>query len=136
MFRMMTKKARGFSLIELLIVVAIIGIISAIAFPAYTQYLVRAGRAEGASMLMQVMERQENHYRNNLTYSTNLSDIGYSNSSAESETGLYLVTASTCATGSIRRCILLTATAQDRQAGDGNFTLNSRGERSANWPEL
>lgn len=134
MIRNMTVKARGFTLIELLIVVAIIGIISAVAYPSYQQYLVKAGRAEGVSMLMQVMERQENHYRSNLTYVTDLSSLGYANASSDSETGLYSIAAGTCASGSIRRCVLLTATAQNRQAGDGDFTLNSRGERSANWP--
>lgn len=134
MIRNMIVKARGFTLIELLIVVAIMGIIAAIAYPSYTQYLKRAGRAEGVSMLMQVMERQENHYRNNLTYTTDLSALGYANAAADSETGLYSVSAGTCASGTIRRCVLLTATAQNTQAGDGNFTLNSRGERSANWP--
>lgn len=134
MTRNTIARPRGFTLIELLIVIAIIGIISAIAYPAYTQYLIRAGRAEGVSMLMQVMERQENHYRSNLTYVTSLSDLGYANASAESETGLYSVSAGTCAAGTLRRCVLLTATAQNRQAGDGDFTLNSKGERSANWP--
>lgn len=124
----------GFTLIELLIVVAIVGILSAIAYPSYSNYLVTAGRAEGIAMLFQVMERQENHYRNNLTYATDLTQLGFS-ASVESETGKYSIGAQTCASGTIRRCVLLTATAQGRQVGDGNFTLNSRGERSANWPE-
>lgn len=125
----------GFTLIELMIVVAIIGIISAIAYPSYSQYLVKAGRAEGMSMLLQVMERQENHYRNKLTYSTDLSQIGFGSGNVESETGKYSISAETCASGSIKRCVLLTATGQGRQIGDGDFTLNSRGEKSANWPD-
>lgn len=67
----------GFSLIEMMIVLAIVGILSAIAYPTYTKYLVRSGRAEGVAMLFQVMERQENHYRNKLTYVTDLTKLGF-----------------------------------------------------------
>lgn len=135
-FNAICKKTRlGFSLIELLIVVAIVGILSAIAYPSYTQYLIRSGRAEGVSMLLQMMERQENHYRDNLTYAADLSAIGFGSSDVESETGKYTVSASTCSTETIRRCVMLTAVGQGRQVGDGDLTLNSRGQRSENWPE-
>ncbi len=123
----------GMTLIEILIVVAIIGIISAIAYPSYTSHLLRAGRSEGVAILLEVMERQENFYRNNLTYSVALSaDLSFANP-LESESGRYLITAAPCDTG-IRRCVALTATAQNKQAGDMNLTLDSRGNKSANWP--
>ena len=129
------KSTFGFSLIELMIAVAIIGILAAIAYPSYTKYLVRAARAEGVSMLLQVMERQENHYRNKLSYSADLSKLGFAAATVQSETGKYVISAQTCASGTIRRCVLLTATGQGRQSSDGDITLNSRGEKSANWPE-
>ncbi len=48
------KKSAGFTLIELMITVAVIGILTAIALPAYTQYIARGKRAEGRSEILKV----------------------------------------------------------------------------------
>jgi type IV pilus assembly protein PilE len=131
-----SKKALGFTLIELMITLAILGILVVIAYPSYTQYTLRAGRAEGAASLLEVMERQEQYYRTNLTYTTRLADLGYSATDPiKSETDRYRITATTCGTLPVRRCINLVATAQPKQAADGpTITLNSRGEKTGNWP--
>lgn len=72
-----TQKQRGFTLIELMIVVAIIGVIAAIAYPMYTQYVTKTKRVIGTSMLTQVSGRQEQFYVDNKQYATDLTDIGY-----------------------------------------------------------
>lgn len=57
---MIGSKAKGFTLIELMIVVAIVGILAAIAYPSYTEYVRRTHRTEIAGILMeqsQILER-------------------------------------------------------------------------------
>jgi type IV pilus assembly protein PilE len=53
---------RGFTLIELMITVAVIGILAAIAYPAYTDQIRKAKRAECRSGLLQSMQQQERYY--------------------------------------------------------------------------
>lgn len=56
------KFQQGFTLIEVMIVVAVIGILSAIAFPSYTAYIQRSHRAEAKNFLQSVAQRLEQNY--------------------------------------------------------------------------
>ena len=126
------KNNKGFTLIEVMIVVAIIGNIAAIGYPSYGKYLHKAGRAEGSALLLEVMEKQEQHYRRKRTYATALSDLGYAGS-AETERYKIVEPMAACENTTIRRCVLITADAQGKQPVDQKLTLNSRGEKNANW---
>jgi type IV pilus assembly protein PilE len=62
------NKDSGFSLIELMITVAIIGILSAVAYPSYVSYIEKGKRAECRSGLLKTMQQQERYFTQRNTY--------------------------------------------------------------------
>src|ERR1700754_1788282 len=82
---MMSKrstKVRGFSLIELVIVLLIIAILAAIAIPSYRQYVIRANRVDAQRSLMDLAARQERFFYSNNAYATALKALGATTSVA------------------------------------------------------
>ena len=71
------KYRTGFSLIELMIVVAIVAVIFAFAFPSYERYVVRAKRAVGQNALMQVADRQQQFFMDNKRFAASLANLGF-----------------------------------------------------------
>jgi len=72
----MNKKQHGFTLIELMIAVAIVGILAAIALPNYTEYVKRASRAEAVAALLDAANKQEQYFVDNREYTELASDLG------------------------------------------------------------
>lgn len=60
--------SRGFSLIEIMIVVVIIGVLAAIAYPSYNNHVVKTRRAAAAACLLERAQLLERYYTTNLTY--------------------------------------------------------------------
>lgn len=68
---------RGVTLLELMVVVAIVTIIASIGYPSYMGYITRANRTAAKSMLLQIADRQEQFFANNKQYAPNLTALGY-----------------------------------------------------------
>jgi type IV pilus assembly protein PilE len=62
------KAQKGFTMIELMIVVVIVGILAAVSIPAYSEYVIRGKIAEAASTLSDLRVRMEQYYQDNRTY--------------------------------------------------------------------
>jgi type IV pilus assembly protein PilE len=67
-FFMVHAKRNGFTLIELMVVVAIIGILAAVAIPSYTSYLIRSSRTAAEAEMLQLAGLQEKIYLNSNKY--------------------------------------------------------------------
>ena len=70
------RRPKGFTLIELMITLAVIGILSAIAVPAYQKYLQRSRRSDAQSQLGAIAQAQERFRSNNTSYAATFTALG------------------------------------------------------------
>ncbi|MDT0501733.1 MULTISPECIES: type IV pilin protein [unclassified Halomonas] len=131
---MVVRQNRGFTLIELMIAVAVVGILAAIAYPSYQQYVERTRRGDAIVTLMSLAQAQERHmarcgeYARSITADATCADQGLGRATTSDE-GFYTLALSASAAS-----YTLTATPQGPQADDelcSEFSLNQLGQRAA-----
>ncbi|MFC4528362.1 type IV pilin protein [Dyella halodurans] len=122
------KQSRGFSLIELLIVVAIIAVLASIAIPAYQRYSFRARRTEGQQLLQSIAIAEERYYATHNQYDT-LTKIGFQNTT--SQNGFYIADIPASASTSTQ-AFTVEAVPQTSQSKDAclTLTINNAGLKS------
>jgi type IV pilus assembly protein PilE len=135
-----TKEAsgasRGFTLIELMITVAVVAILAAIAIPTYRQYIIRGNRSAGEAVMMDIANREQQFLLANRSYAdkATLASNGYSLPSDTSQNYAWNVTAGIDVTSSAP-VFTITFTPINAQSSDVTLTLDNQGTKTpiANW---
>jgi len=134
---MNANRMRGFTLIELMVTVAIVGILAAIAVPNYSAYVVKGARSAAQTELLQLASLQEKIYLNSNKYTVNVATAYSGNSTgglektgAVTSDGKYSL-----AINSDEQTYTLIATpvAGKGQVGNGCLTIQENGRRQ--WHE-
>lgn len=126
---------RGFTLIELMITVAIIAILAAVAYPSYTSHIRKVRRTEAKTALLEIQVAQEKFFLQNNAYSTALNTtglgLGYSSASPTTTAGYYTLSYTV---GNPATTYTAIAAATGNQASDTAclvFTILSDGTRKS-----
>lgn len=124
----MHAQQRGFTLIELMVAVAIVAILAAIALPSYREYVIRGNRSAAQAVMLDIANRQQQFLLANRAYASvaTLEASGFTLPTEVSGKYTYAITLGAGAVPSF----VITFTAQGSQASDGNLSLDSEGVKT------
>lgn len=122
------RGVRGFTLIDLLISVAIVGILAGVALPSYRQHVVRGNRSAAQSAMLDIANREQQFLLSNRAYADTdvLRTSGYDLPPEVRQNYTWAVTVGTGTVPSFT----ITLTAVNGQASDGPLTLDSNGNKT------
>ena len=129
------RGARGFTLVEVLIVVAVISILSAVAWPSYTRYVMRGKRADAQQVMMDISSREEQYLLDARAYTAavdntglNIARQGWTCTATTCSNANYDITVT--ATAGPPPAYTINATAKSTQVADGNLSLDNLGAKT------
>lgn len=126
------KNSKGFTLIEVLTVVAIIGIIAAIAWPSYQDSLVKGNRGAAKAFLVEVVQRQQQFLLDNRAYAANLGELSLTAPPEVSR--FYTVNITATAGPPPAFSVRATPLAGQRQVKDGWLEVSNTNARTSQHP--
>lgn len=135
----MKKKTRGMTLIELMIVIAILGTIVAIGYPSYRDQVIKSRRAEGMGELLELADRMERHYSDIGTYDqADGSDMTAAAIYQSTTTKGYYTLSVDAGTDNVSFTVRATPTSKGNQNKDKchTFVLTSLGQKSVTGGSL
>lgn len=125
---------RGFTLVEMLITLAVLAILAALAWPTYQSAVQKGRRADGMAALAQLMQRQERWRSEHTSYQATLATLGMNSTSPDGHYTLSVVDNSVSANGYTIRATAKSTSPQNSDAkcavlqvvvAGGNITYNS-----------
>jgi type IV pilus assembly protein PilE len=122
----MGRHARGWTLIELVIALAVVAIIAAFAYSAYNDQVIKSRRSDGQAMLFAAAQRQQQFFTINGNFTATVGEGGLEMSTASPEGFYTLLIAATANTYTL---IATRAGLQAADTGCGNLTLNHLGAK-------